>query len=221
VPDWSGQEKLVKEKEFIGFYITGHPLKIYSSIVQLYSTDFNAVNGSATGSNGIVNICGMITEMRTLLDKKQNKMAFVKVEDFNRTYEAVVFGSVFSELESKLEKDSMVLLSGRLNSQPDDPMIKIICENAFRLEDAPVKMTEALILRINKPDLDDKKITYLKNILNTNRGNIPVYFKVSLNGKEEINMVAKKVRVNVNTGLLTELEKLLSLENIKVQVKKL
>jgi len=221
VPDWSSQEKLVKEKEFLGFYITGHPLHTYKNIVKLYSSDFQNTNGSANGNQGMINICGMITEIRTLLDRKQNKMAFVKIEDFERTYEAVVFGSVYSDLEDKLYKDAMVLLNGRLNSEPDDPMIKIICENAINLEEVPVQMTEALILRVNRSELNDQKITYLKNTLNANRGEVPVYFKVAINGEEEVNMVSKKVKINVNSAVITELEKILNLENMKVKVKNL
>jgi DNA polymerase-3 subunit alpha len=221
VADWSSQEKLVKEREFLGFYITGHPLNAYRNIVTLYGSNFDNLDGNGNREGGMVNICGMITEIRTLLDRKQNKMAFVKIEDFTRTYEAVVFGSVYAGLEEKLYKDALVLLNGRMNSQPDDPMIKIICENALKLDEVPVKMTEALILKIDKSELDDQKITYLKNILNANQGNVPVYFRVSVNGSKEINMVAKKVKITVNTGVITELEKILSLANMKVQVKQL
>jgi DNA polymerase-3 subunit alpha len=221
IPDWSPQDKLVKEKEFLGFYITGHPLYAYKNIVNLYSTNLDVQNGTQNGDQGNINICGMITEIRTLLDKKQNKMAFVKIEDFGKTYEAVVFGSVFSDLEDNLYKDALVLLNGRLNSQLDDPVIKIICENAMPLDQVPVKMTDSLILRIDKSEMNDQKITYLKNTLNSNRGNVPVYFRLKINGSDEVNMVSKKVKINVNAATIDELEKILTIKNIKIQVKKL
>ena len=163
----------------------------------------------------------MITEIRTLLDKKQNKMAFVKIEDFGKTYEAVVFGSVYSDLEDNLYKDALVLLNGRLNSQLDDPVIKIICENAMPLDQVPVKMTDSLIIRIDKSEMNDQKITYLKNTLNSNRGNVPVYFRLKINGSDEVNMVSKKVKINVNAATIDELEKILTIKNIKIQVRKL
>jgi DNA polymerase III subunit alpha len=221
VPDWSSQDKLVKEKEFLGFYITGHPLYAFKNIVKLYSTNLNVQNGNQNGEIGIINICGMITEMRTLLDRKQNKMAFVKIEDFEKTYEAVVFGSVFSELEDKLYKDAIVLLNGRLNSELDDPVIKIICEKAIPIDQVPVSMTESLILRVDKSEMTEQKITYLKNTLKSNRGNVPVYFKLKLNGSDEVNMVSKKVKINLNSAIIDELEKILTIENIKVRVKNL
>jgi hypothetical protein len=103
----------------------------------------------------------------------------------------------------------------------DDQVIKIICEHAIPLDQVPVNMTDALILRIDKTELTEKKITYLKNTLKSNRGSTPVYFKIKVNGSDELNMVSKKVKINVNASVLSELEKLISIENMRVRVKKL
>ena len=67
--------------------------------------------------------------------------------------------------------------------------------------------------------ISEDKITYLKNTLKAHKGKIPVYFKVLINGKEEVNMVSKKVKVNVSLAFLEQLDKILSGENIKVMVK--
>ncbi len=166
-----------------------------------------------------VNICGIITDIRFLLDKKKNKMAFVKIEDFNNTYEAVVFGSVFPNIEDKLQIDSPLLLRGRLNSEDDDPVIKIICEEAYDLEAVPAALTEAIYLNIDKAKLSEDKINYIKNTLKSYPGKLPIYFKVLLDGKEDLFMVSKKIKVSVNTSMLMELEKILQLGNIKVKVK--
>lgn len=219
IPDWTDQEKLNKEKEFIGFYITGHPLGKYESIIKLYKTRFNSTNGNGNGTKSIVNICGIVTDIRYLMDKKNNRMAFVKIEDFDNSYEAVIFGSVFPTIEDKLKIDAPLLLRGKLNSELDDPVIKIICEEALNLEDVPTELTESIILRIDKSKLSEQNITYLKNILRSYPGKSPIYFRVTVNGKEEINMVSKSITVAVNYSLISELEKILHLENIKVKVK--
>jgi DNA polymerase-3 subunit alpha len=219
VPDWTSQEKLIREKEFLGFYITGHPLEKFAGIIKLYGTNFESQNGNFNGSQNMVTICGMITDIRTLMDKKQNKMAFVKIEDFKRTYEAVVFGSVFPQVDKVLQRDALVLLKGRMNSAADDPVIKIICEDAYELTDVPGKMTEAIILRVDKDTLKPEDITYLKNTLFSHKGKVPVYFRVAVNGHEDVNMVATKVKVSVNGSLLNELEKIITLDNMKIKVK--
>jgi DNA polymerase-3 subunit alpha len=219
VPEWTPQEKLHKEKEFLGFYISGHPLKKYSSIIRLYSSESNSNNGQEQSEKSNLTVAGIITEIRTLLDRNNNKMAFVKVEDLTQSYEAVVFASVFPEVEDLLYTDSLVLMRGPVNSDPDDPVKKIICEEVYNLEKVPGELTNSLLLKINKSKISEEKITYLKNLLSTHKGEIPIYFRVSVNDKDELNMVSKKVKVAVSGAFLDQLEKILSLENIKVKVK--
>jgi len=219
VPEWTPQEKLHKEKEFLGFYISGHPLKKLSSIIRLYANGSEASNGNGSSEKSNISIAGIITEIRTLLDRNNNKMAFVKVEDLTQTYEAVVFASVYPDIEDLLHVDSLVFMRGPINSEPDDPIQKIICEKAYNLEKVPSELTQSLLLMINKTKISEEKIGYLKNLLSSHKGEVPVYFKVSVNGKDELNMVSKKVKVSVSSGFLEQLEKILSLENIKVKVK--
>ncbi len=218
LPDWSPQEKLQKEKEFLGFYMSGHPLKKFESLIRLYSTDWSMSNGKTLAEKSMVRIAGIITEIRTLLDKNNNMMAFVKIEDINRTFEAVVFASVYPNFESILKTDSIVLMQGRLNSEADDPVIKIICEEVYDLTQVPGELTKSLMLIINKTKISEEKINFLKNLLASHRGNIPVYFRVSINGKSEINMVSKNVKIAMSHTLLEKLEHILSFENIKVKV---
>jgi len=219
VPEWTPQEKLHKEKEFLGFYISGHPLKNYSSIIRLYSSDLESNNGQETTEKSKLTFAGIVTEIKTLLDRNNNKMAFVKVEDLTQTYEAVVFASVFPEVEDLLYTDSVILMRGPINSEPDDPIKKIICEEVYDLEKVPGILTKSLLLKINKSKMSEEKITYLKNLLSTHKGEVPVYFKVSVNGKDELNMVSKKVKVAVSGVFLDQLEKILSIENIKIKVR--
>jgi DNA polymerase-3 subunit alpha len=219
VPDWSVQDTLGREKEALGLYLSGHPLGKYENILKLYRSKLDAKNGIAPGEEGRVKIGGMITEIRTLLDKKQNKMAFVKLEDFERTYEAVIFGSIFKNVENLIKKDALVLLQGRLNSMLDEPILKIICDEVYDLENVPATLTESLIMRINQTQITKETIADLHKTLYAHRGKLPVYFKVTLNGSDEINMVSKKIQVDIDHKLLDELVALIGLDNIRVKIK--
>ncbi|TFG94527.1 MAG: DNA polymerase III subunit alpha [Calditrichales bacterium] len=218
IPDWTPQEKLQKEKEFLGFYMSGHPLQNMTSIIKLYSTDWDGLNGDAKSKSN-VSIAGMITEIRTLLDRNNKKMAFVKIEDFKQSYEAVVFASVFPEYEALLHTDSMVLMRGKINSEPDDSVKKIICEAVYDLEKVPGELTQSLFLKITGKKISEENITYLKNLLVSHQGQVPIYFKLGVNGTDEVNMVSTKMKIAMSSALLQELERILSLENIKVKVK--
>jgi DNA polymerase-3 subunit alpha len=131
LPDWPTSEKLKKERELLGFYISGHPLEPYKPILKLYATDVDKLREAhkqGAPLPRLFNIAGQITDIRTLYDRKQQKMGFVKIEDFQHTYEVVVFGSVFPQFEQYLQADNIVFIQGRLNSDLDDNVLKFIGE---------------------------------------------------------------------------------------------
>ena len=74
-------------------------------------------------------------------------------------------------------------------------------------------------MQIDKSKITANEINYLKNILSTHPGQVPIYFRVLMNGKDAINMISKKVKISVNLVLLDELVKILSIDNVGIKIK--
>ena len=60
---------------------------------------------------------GMISDIRLLLTKKGDQMAFIKLSDFDGSLEAVIFPESYKEFKSILKPDSCIALKGRLNNR--------------------------------------------------------------------------------------------------------
>ena len=75
---------------------------------------------TAENNNKLVTIGGIITNVRTILTKKGDKMAFVKIENKTDETEFIVFPSVFAEHGAKLEIDNVVRVQGRVNATDKD-----------------------------------------------------------------------------------------------------
>ena len=222
IPDWNSTEKLKKEKELLGYYISGHPLERYKSIIHLYSTSINVDeskdNNGANGSDKM-RIGGQITDVRVIFDKKSNKMAFIKIEDFDRTYEAVIFGSIFPQFENLIKVDNMIMVLGRLNSSLTENVIKIIADKIIPLEQAPVELTESFLLKIDKENINDKIIHDLKVTLKSSPGKSRIYFEVNLNGSGNKRFLSNAFNVKLTYRTLNQLDKILGYQNIKVKTK--
>lgn len=225
IPDWPVNEKLKKEKELLGYYISGHPLDRFRHIIRLYATDLEKLksdetgNGDGTPKTGI-RVCGLITEVRTLFDKKSNKMAFIKVEDFNRAYEAVVFGSVFPQYEKIIKPDTAVLIIGRLNSDLDENIIKIIANQIFPLEGVPLELTESILLCIDREKLSEKLLNNLNTTLRGQSGDTKIYFQLKSNGEAGQIMHARQLKVKITSKTINQLVKIIGPDNLWVKVKK-
>ncbi len=220
VPDWNLTEKLKKEKELLGFYFSGHPLEPFRSIIRLYCTDVEKVRENGRPPQFFY-IGGQIVDLRTIIDKRNRKMAFVKIEDFNNIYEVVIFGSNFPQFEPYLIVNNAVCIKGRLNSDLDENLIKFVGENIWPLQQVPEKMTRALVLKIDPQELNDELIYKLKLSLSTVSGEARVFFEIPSENGQPYRLISNKIKISVTRNVLAQLEEALGLEHLKVEVNEL
>ena len=217
VPPWSVTDKLNKEKELLGFYVSGHPLERYRTVIELFSSPIDHyLNGTVPK---LISIVGQITDLRTILDRKQQKMAFVKIENFTRSFEIVVFGSVYPKFEKYLKPDRIVLVRGRLNSELDDNIIKLIGERILPVEKVPEELTDSVLLQIHKDTFTEEQLHELKVVLKSSPGSSRIYFNFMLNGDGDFQMISNSLKVKLSLNTLNELDRIIGYEYIKIKVR--
>ncbi|MBI5044761.1 MAG: DNA polymerase III subunit alpha [Candidatus Levybacteria bacterium] len=124
VDDFSLEEKLSFEKEFLGFYLTSHPHMETLSRIRLMTThEIELIESEKEGT--LIKIGGIIEAMRKIVTKKSNaEMAFITIgDDKGITVECVVFPKVFEESKTFLITDSVILIEGRLDSKDEQPVV--------------------------------------------------------------------------------------------------
>ncbi|MBS1987346.1 DNA polymerase III subunit alpha [Candidatus Dependentiae bacterium] len=119
VPDWSSKERLEKEKEVIGFYVSEHPLHAYrAQLAMLNVISFSnalALLAQSPTQEPMVICCGLLTSKREIVTKKGDTMAFVQVEDGTSHAEVVVFPSVFKKSHQWLGSHTIFIVKGELD----------------------------------------------------------------------------------------------------------
>ena len=112
------KEQLLWERDLMGLYLSAHPLDKYDTYFEEQTHPMNLINSE--NNNKIVTVGGIITAVRTILTKKGDKMAFVKMENKSAETEFIVFPSVFAEYGGKLEVDNVVRVRGKVNATDKD-----------------------------------------------------------------------------------------------------
>ena len=122
------EEKLNKEKEVLGVYLSMHPIELIKSKVPVAY-----VNVSALGelTNRGISIIVQIQRMKNITDKNGNEMCFLEMSDETGNVEGVVFASRFKVCGSALKKGNIVLLYGKANFKDK---LSFVVENARVLE---------------------------------------------------------------------------------------
>lgn len=122
VPPAENRQILEWEKEFLGLYLSSHPLisiigngvpEGYTQVVELAEKPLNSQ----------VRIIGMVTDVRKITTKANKTMAIVEFEDLTGTIETVAFPETFERISDYLEDDAILLLTGKLDERGDKRQI--------------------------------------------------------------------------------------------------
>ena len=119
------EEKLAWEKEFLGVFVSGHPLDLIDSkILPRYKiADLYPLSDLSSP----VEILGLVSEIKKIVTKNGSQMLFVKVEDQTGSIEVIVFPDVLEKTFLLWQKNKILLIRGELTKKESEP--KIICQS--------------------------------------------------------------------------------------------
>lgn len=115
-PETPAKEMLAWEKELLGIYVSGHPLNEHKN--KLDRLGGQSIRNAKRGYRGVETvIAGIITEAKVITTKGGDKMAFLKLADYDDVIEGVAFPKVYAEFRGHLEAEKCVALKGKTNDR--------------------------------------------------------------------------------------------------------
>ncbi len=124
IEDFSDSEKLMFERELLGFFLSDHPLNYKLNTLLTFAT--HKISDLPEVNNGTrIKIGGLISSIKKIFTKRSNEeMAFVSLEDhLGVSIECVVFPKIFEKSKSYLVKDAIVIMEGKLDFKEELPVI--------------------------------------------------------------------------------------------------
>lgn len=204
VEDYPVQEKLRLEKEYIGFYISDHPLKAINQAAQILSPiSLNALSEQKAKQK--LSAVVMLNSVRKIITKNGDPMAFVQMEDITGEAEGTIFPSTYAELESLLLEGKQLIVWGTAQERNDK--YQLIIDDA-----AAVEQVKMLMLEITPEQaLDRVKSNYLKQILEQqsvepNKFKIPVIAAIGKGEQRQFIRFGQKFWVQNETSAIASLK---------------
>ena len=134
--------KLGMEKKVTGMYISGHPLDAFFYLQSLLHV-MPVSQVLTKGEGEKVTILAMLQECKRITTKNGGDMAFLKLEDTSAAIEAVVFPKLYSISASRLNRETVVLISGTISLRDDS--ISILCDSILAEADFPRMLREHML----------------------------------------------------------------------------
>ena len=216
IPSWSEAERLAKEKEVLGFFISGHPLERFREEVELFGTRTTATLG--TWSEHQVSVAAVVTGVKRQISKKTGKeYARLVVEDFHGTAEAIVFPEAWAKLNAVILPDSALLLTGGFSERDrGEDQAPFIVESARPLEELKSSGALALTLRWKAPTGPNPgAVKEIAALCSAHPGPSPVYIEWSDGNGEAVRLRSRRLRVAAEDDLVRALRSLLGSESVQ------
>ena len=118
----SEREKLQWEKELLGLYVSGHPLRNYRKALEKTAIPLSDISPDLTGK--LVKIGGVVSGIKKIITRTGKPMLFLNVEDETRGIEVVAFPAILEKNPAAFQENKIVLISGRVDNR--DGVAKII-----------------------------------------------------------------------------------------------
>ena len=205
--EWEDREKLEKEKEVIGFYLSSHPLETYRTQLNWLSAPsfaqtLTAANAHNSMQEPIVIACGLLKSRRDITTKKGDRMAFIQLEDMESHAEIILFPKTFKKVEQWLDSYHVFVIKGAVDITSQQKC-KIKADECIPiellLEEWPTVSKISLIM---PPRVSDTMLQKMKDLLS--KVKVPLELIFYENGQKLRLTTSEKIALDAE--VVTQLE---------------
>ncbi|MFP6669866.1 MAG: DNA polymerase III subunit alpha, partial [Pirellulaceae bacterium] len=220
VPEFEERERLIMEKEVLGFYLSSHPLAEHRDLLASYSSHTTTRLSKLSDRTEVV-IGGMISSI-TLAHTKNGrpgsptKYANFDIEDVEGTVRCIMWPDSFQRFEPLLEPDSILLARGSVDRRGGGDEVNLIVDELISLDQLDDRCTRGMVIRVDELKHGDRMLPQIYEILRAYPGNQEVRLLLDLADGHRVSMKADRLQVQVNTELKQRIDDLLGHHNYQV-----
>ncbi len=182
---WPAIEKLNKERELVGIYLSAHPLDEFSVILNdLCNTKCKEIGRNADkaelAKRQEITFGGIVTSVVERRSAKTNKpFSFVTIEDFDSAGELALFGSDWETWSGLLKEDYTVYITATCQQRfRNSDMYELRIKNVEQLYDVKDKRIEKLTISIDASKVDETLVSELASIIDKHPGKTQLYLQL-------------------------------------------
>lgn len=204
-PEWSKLEKLNKEKEVIGIYLSAHPLDDYRLEIDNFCNVTLADMKDLPSLNGKdVTLAGMVTSAKIATSKNGNQFGKIMLEDYSDSWELVLFGKDFKDFRQFIYDGYNLLVKGRVQPKSYNPAeLEFKVKSIHMLSDVREEMIRMVTLTIPLGDITENLVEDIRQQAEKNKGKIQLKFKiVDPESKLSVDMFSRTLRINLTSAFV-------------------
>ena len=210
VEEWSNLERLNKERDLVGIYLSAHPLDEYSIVLKgMCNTHCPELNDrEALARKEGFQLGGIITQVREKTTKRGDPCGFVTIEDFEGSGELALFGEEWTKWRGMMVEGYTIYIQGKCAPKfQNSTFLSIQIANIQFMSRAKDENIEKFTISFDSDTIDEAMVTDLTTLLSEHPGNIQLYFQIkNPESTTPLLLHSRSQTIDVNRELLSYLD---------------
>jgi DNA polymerase-3 subunit alpha len=209
IEPWSLMEKLQREKELVGIYISGHPLNNFKFEIDYFTThtlnDLEVQNLKLEGAE--IRLAGLINTVREAVSKNGKPYCIFTLEDFSGTREFAMFGERYTDNKSWIELNAQIFIVAKGEKSYRDPdKLDLNIQQMTFLEDTVANQLKKVTIDMSVNEINEAMMTKLFDLVDE-RGKVGLCFKIK-SGDKAIKASSARYKIQMDEITKGKLEDL-------------
>ena len=205
--NWSLIEKLTKEKEVAGIYISGHPLDDYQIEINNFITCPMENLDNKKGQK--VKLAGIVAMANHRISKKGTGFGIFTLQDYTSSIEIALFSDDYAKFKGHFETGQVLFIEGVYQKRWNSEEYQLKVQDVKLLETIGKEMTESVTLKLPVSGIDEQMVSDLDKLCKTHKGKHKLKMVlIDKATRRSLNLKSSERRVNADSEFIGELNKL-------------
>ena len=208
-PDWPKLEKLNREKEVIGIYLSSHPLDDFRLEISTFTTATLAdLQNLRDYLDREVVVAGMITDTKNGIGKNGKPYCSFTLQDYSDSFRLIMFDKDYIDNSKFITTGYYLLIKGKVQKKKyREDEIEFIIKKINLLSSVKDELIKSVTIRINPENINNEMISELKELIRENKGETELKFLFTdPDDKLSLPMFSRTLRVRLNNELISWLD---------------
>jgi len=210
IEPWTDDIQLQGEKETLGFYLTGHPLRRYLNELGQFTTCRLTELHPSEHKNA--RVAGMITNVRTRQTKRGDRIAIFTLDDGSAQIEVVCFSEAFQQYRSLLLEDQIIIVDGEVGIDDFSNSPRIVARELLTLQQARERYVKQIRIQLDTNKIDATQLKYM--LSSYKGGNCSIVIRYLVEHIQADIQLGREWLIKPSEMMITKLEELVGEDKI-------
>jgi DNA polymerase-3 subunit alpha len=220
VDEFEERERLLMEKEVLGFYLTSHPLAEYETLLRTYCSHTTASIAGLSDKTEVL-LGGMLSAIKLAHVKNPrpgapSKYANFDLEDIDGAIRCILWPEDYAVFGELIQPDAILVARGSLDRRGGGDEVNLIVNELIPLDDLESRYTSGVVIRVDEAAHGSERLAKVREVVRGYPGHCELHLLLQLENGSRVHLQSQQLHVEVSLELRQRIDDLLGPGNLRL-----